>query len=132
MLNGAIPLSHASAGPLNDIVVPVINGKATNRKQLSSIVKIESYQRSGLFFRDETDPDYKGTISAYPTLTEMLVSATEMSEVGKQTMRENAIHVAREKFGRGAFSAKWNKSISKALLIERVRRSNRGKVEQLY
>ncbi|CAI8503234.1 unnamed protein product [Pichia kudriavzevii] len=132
MLNGAIPLSHASAGPLNDIVVPVINGKATNRKQLSSIVKIESYQRSGLFFRDETDPDYKGTISAYPTLTEMLVSATEMSEVGKQTMRENAIHVAREKFGRGAFSAKWNKSISKALFIERVRRSNRGKVEQLY
>jgi alpha-1,2-mannosyltransferase len=133
MLNGAIPLVHASAGPLEDIVIPRINGKVLNRKDLEKISKIEDTENSGLFFKDETDPDFnKSVINTYSTLTEMLLKASTLSQVDKSKIRENAVIVAREKFGKRAFASKWKGYIYDIGLIETERRSNRGKVEQSY
>lgn len=133
MLNGAIPLVHASAGPLEDIVVPFINGHSLTSKELKEHLKINDDERSGLFFKDETDPDFnKANVEIYPTLTEMLLNASSLTEVTKSKIRENAISVAKEKFGRGVFSKRWSEYIIEITDIETKRREARGNVEQLY
>lgn len=134
MLNGAIPLVHASAGPLQDIVIPRVNGEVMSRKQLENVTKINDSERSGLFFQDESDPDFnsKARIRSYPTLSEMLLTASTLTDVEKSVMRENAIVVARTKFGRSAFSTKWNEVVSEVVEIEKERRELRGKVERSY
>lgn len=133
MLNGAIPLVHASAGPLEDIVIPRVDGQALSKEGLQKHLRVEEDEQSGLFFRDETDPDYnKANVKIYPSLTEMLLTASGLTDIAKSKMRENAVCVSREKFGRGAFSAKWDKCISEIITIEKENREKRGNVEQLY
>lgn len=133
MLNGAIPLVHASAGPLEDIVIPRVDGHALGKGESKKHLKVEDDERSGLFFKDETDPDYnKANVETYPTLTDMLLSASGLTDVYKNKMRENAIYVSREKFGRGAFTTKWDKCISEVLATEREHRDKRGTVERVY
>lgn len=133
MLNGAIPLCHASAGPLEDIVVPRINGKVLSRTELKKIVKINDLERSGLFFKDKSDPDFnKAMTDEYPTLTEMLLVASNLNDIEKSKMRENAVYVSREKFGKRAFSKKWTGEIFDIVEMETDRRISRGKVKQSY
>ncbi|GMM47897.1 alpha-1,2-mannosyltransferase [Pichia kluyveri] len=135
MFNGAIPLVHASAGPFEDIVIPRIDGKILSRKERNKTVKLPFNSKSGLFFKDETDPDYNKSITEmekYPTLTEMLLSASVLGEDEKKILRENAIYVSRERFGKGVFPMKWHKYITEIVDIETSRRSVRGKVERLY
>ncbi|KAG0673771.1 asparagine-linked glycosylation protein [Pichia californica] len=132
MLNGAIPLVHASAGPLEDIVVPRVDGHVLTNKEKKEKVKIEETEVSGLFFRDETDPDYKTNAQTYPSLTEMLINASNLSDVSKLKIRENAVYVSREKFGKGVFSRKWGEYTNEIIEIESTLREARGKVEQVY
>lgn len=134
MLNGAIPLVHASAGPLEDIVIPYINNDhSITKKERKEKIKIEETEISGLFFKDITDNDYStNNIENYLNLTEMLIKASKLDEKLKKRIRINAIEVANEKFGKGVFSAKWTQNIYEISKIETERRENRGKVEQAY
>lgn len=133
MLNGAIPLVHASAGPLEDIVIPRVDGHVLDKKERKENLKIEDDEKSGFFFRDETDPDSGlSKVVEYPTLLEMLKLATNLDLVTKRKMRKNAILVAREKFGRGTFSRRWNHYITDIINVEIDRRESRAKVEQVY
>jgi alpha-1,2-mannosyltransferase len=134
MLNGAIPLVHASAGPLEDIVIPRVDGHVLSRKERMDMVKISESANSGFFFKDETDPDFsaQASVERYPTLTETLLKASALSDTLKKQMRENAIAVAREKFGRGAFSKVWTKHIFQISEVENKRREARGRVESAY
>lgn len=132
MLHGQIPLVHASAGPLEDIVIPRINDKAVSHKEAMKLIKIKPEERTGLFFKDKSDPDYDGSILTYPTLSEMLFTATSLDEREKLVMRENCLLNARDKFGRGVFSNKWKEYVKEVTLTEEKVRSQRGKVESAY
>lgn len=132
MLHGQIPLVHASAGPLEDIVIPRINGKAVSNKEMRQITKIEPENRTGLFFKDQSDPDFDGSVLTYPALSEMLLAATSLTNAEKEKMKENAVLVAREKFGRGTFSARWKQYIYEITVIEEKVRNELGKVERVY
>lgn len=127
-LNGAIPLVHASAGPLSDIVIPwdsELNEESTKLEVVKS-------ERSGLFFKDKSDVDFSNGGALYPSLVEIMNEITKMSEADKIRMRENILHVTRKKFGVGAFSRKWTYYISQALALEMEKRETRGKVERVY
>lgn len=132
MLHGEIPLVHASAGPLEDIVVPRIKDKAASYKGATRSVKNNPEERTGLFFKDKNDPDYDGSAVSYPTLSEMLLMATSLSDSEKQVMRTNCLFNAREKFGRGVFSSKWKEYVYEISTIEEKVRSKRGEVERVY
>lgn len=133
MLNGCIPLAHASAGPLEDIIIPRVDGHVLTKKEYKEHFRVLDNEKSGLFFKDETDPDFQhAKVEDYPSLTEMLLTASAMSYSLKTTMRENAIYVAREKFGRGVFSKRWNRCVFDITEIEKERRELRGSVEQVY
>lgn len=127
-LHGSIPLVHASAGPLSDIVVPW----DAQRGKPSTNVLPPALERSGLFFKDPSDPDYAVSPGTYPTLADIMREVTAMPESDKIIMRSNAVQVARRKFGPGAFSRQWTFYMTKALEFELQCREARGKVEKVY
>lgn len=127
-LHGMLPLCHASAGPLEDIVLPWDESTST----ISTKEQMLPEERSGLLFRDETDPDYGAFPAKYPTLLEAMLSISEMNQKDKHRMRSNALNVARHKFGRGVFEAQWNSQLEKTTEIELALRELRDKVERVY
>lgn len=127
-LHGLIPLVHASAGPLTDIVIPW----DCESNDVSSKVEIVKSERSGLFFKDESDPDYLTDGASYPTLTSIMEEVSNMSNEDKIRMRSNVLQIARKKFGVGAFSRQWTFYLSQAAQIELEKRETRGKVERVY
>ena len=93
MACGAIPVVHASAGPLMDIVVD---------------------ESAGFFFLDESDPDIasKGEIlKEYGSLCDVFGKLCRLDpEVGDKISRSN-IKTALEKFSDAKFDESWNKYV---------------------
>lgn len=90
MAAGLIPVVHASAGPLLDIV------KDTDH---------------GFFFKSPRDPDYvKGE---YPPLSEALISAFSLNPTERKEMSLK-VRAAAQKFGDAQFAATWQKELDKS------------------
>ncbi|CCK71631.1 alpha-1,2-mannosyltransferase ALG11 KNAG_0H02170 [Huiozyma naganishii CBS 8797] len=91
---GLIPLVHASAGPLLDIVSPQV----------------------GFFFVDKFDRDYtqeRGT--QYGTLAAAFKSASQLSAQDKHTRSTMGVHDAVTKFSDQTFETQWIEKVLQAL-----------------
>lgn len=132
-LHAMLPICHASAGPLADIVVPY-DVKLNKVKDTTNIVTVSNEEKSGFFFKDESDPDFKSTaiVQTYPQLHEVLLQVTALSPDEKKRIRTNALLVAREKFGNDIFCKEWQHVLREIWSVETSRRELRGKVEALY
>lgn len=91
MAAGLIPVVHASAGPLLDIV------KNTDH---------------GFFFKSARDPDYKK--GEYPSLSEALLSAFSLNPADRKAMSLR-VQAASQKFGDAQFATAWEKEVEKSL-----------------
>ena len=93
MACGAIPVVHASAGPLMDIVVD---------------------ESAGFFFLDESDPDIASrgeSLGKYGSLWDVFGKLCKLDpEVGDKMSRSN-IKTALEKFSDAKFDESWNKYV---------------------
>lgn len=142
---GAIPIVHASAGPLLDIVLPW-NEEPTN----------DWHNNTGFFFKSSTDSDYdasikedkqgwllfktkdNGTTKTFPTfetaLIELFITHPELVAPAQLIeMRQNAAKLVTEKFSDKSFDLAWMKHISAIEPIERLYRElRRGNVERVY
>ncbi|KAG7809324.1 hypothetical protein KL921_003321 [Ogataea angusta] len=122
MLNGAIPIVHASAGPLLDIVLPVENDEVV-------APGTEHATPSGFFFTDPSDPDYKGL---FPSLSEVLIKADRLDKDEATAIRKAGQLVARKKFGMDVFGKEWTQVVALAKKTELEKRQTRNKVEMVY
>ncbi|KAG7925819.1 hypothetical protein KL925_004229 [Ogataea polymorpha] len=122
MLNGAIPIVHASAGPLLDIVLPV---------EKDEVVAPETKHAtpSGFFFADPSDPDYKGL---YPSLNEVLLKADRLDKDEAIAVRKAGQLVAQKKFAKEVFGREWTQVVALAKKFELEKRQSRNKVEMVY
>lgn len=128
MLNGAIPIVHASGGPLLDIVVPIHDGELVSK----DTIKIEDSDKSGFFFQDPSDPDYGSTPEKYKLLSQVFEKATSLSETEKAQYRSNAIAVSDKKFAKHVFQEQWAEEVDSLAYLESAMRDKRDKVTRLY
>lgn len=101
--SGLIPIVHASAGPLLDIVVPWDS-------QLKKQVKDHSIKnRTGFFFKSETDPDYSNfkDKSLYPSLSEAFLEATNLTDEEKLEITSRGKECVLNKFSDATFDKDW-------------------------
>ncbi|CUM52237.1 GDP-Man:Man(3)GlcNAc(2)-PP-Dol alpha-1,2-mannosyltransferase [Debaryomyces fabryi] len=148
MSRGVIPLCHASAGPLLDIVTNW-NNEPTD---------VSWYNNTGFFFKDKSDPDFdlhlqsgadleflqfsdrnnKGSVSTYPTLAKLLdelfmTNPDLVSEDRLQLMRENGVRSVLKKFSNAVFSSRWVEYSNLLSNLERVyREERRTGIEKVY
>lgn len=103
--SGLIPIVHASAGPLLDIVVPW----DSTLKQQSKESKIDN--RTGFFFKSETDPDYASfkDQNIYPSLAECFVQANSLTDDEKLAISSRGKECVLEKFSDETFNKDWIK-----------------------
>lgn len=137
MAKGVIPIVHASAGPLLDIV--------TGSKTDANIAWKNS---SGFFFKSETDPDFQLDIQkdasegyitypdgSYPVLLKLLyeifvnypLTAQQISD-----MRLSCVEAVGEKFSNKQFLTLWAACMNVAEVLERRFRDDRAPVEAVY
>lgn len=118
---GAIPLCHASAGPLLDLATNADGSVADNWKS-----------DSGYFFKCKQDPDFKGDANGeylrfdngtYPTFSQLLSDLED--ETAFDEMRKVGRNLVLEKFSDKAFKQQWNKYIARAEALERVYRDEK-------
>lgn len=126
MAAGLIPLVHASAGPLMDIVVPW-NGKGTAEEY-------NDETRSGFYFKSEQDPDYQDYYKKiFVDLHESILKIEQLNDIEKQEIRTRGREIVNTKFTDLAFKSITDNCIdyiTKLEVFERV--DKREKVEQLY
>lgn len=148
MSRGVIPLCHASAGPLLDIVTNW-NGEPTDASW---------YNNSGFFFKDKSDPDFdlqlqsdasqdflqfsnrgnNDTVQEYPTLYKLLEelfisNPSLISNSRLWEMRENGVKSVLEKFSNTAFVSKWIEYSNKLGDLEiSYREERRNDIEKVY
>lgn len=130
---GVVPVVHASAGPLLDIV--------KHEK-----VALGGENDVGYFFKSTTDPDYvpngevgdllefsiNGQTGRYPTLASLLEKLSHVTEPELESKRAAAIELL-PKFSNQAFEAAWAASVSTLGHLEReFRETKRGDVERVY
>ncbi|KAI5968115.1 ALG11 [Candida margitis] len=140
---GCIPIVHASAGPLLDIVTG-------ERVQ-------DWHNTTGFFFKSFADPDFDPSLQTkednkekylvfeingekmeFPTLEQLLSSlfVTDRSLISDQsleTMRKTGQQLVVDKFSNKIFENKWKKYIEKAEVLEKeYRKERRGKLESVY
>lgn len=128
MALGAIPLVHASAGPLLDL--------ATNR---NGHVASGWSSDSGFFFKCKEDPDFDGEIDGgflkfgdvkYPTFSQLL---TEIQDKDLDEMRKVGRNLVLDKFSDKVFRQTWNKYAGQAEVLERQYREDRREgVHRVY
>lgn len=82
---GLIPLVHASAGPLLDIVT----------------------KETGFFFRDASDPDFKLVKGSYPTLTQLFTQVNDLTNEEKKKRSDLGPILALKKFSDAKFDHDW-------------------------
>lgn len=121
LASGAIPVCHASAGPLLDICKPwnLEKGEESNNEQ----------DNTGFFFTADQDPDYRGN-TKYPPLSEALCTAVESQN--KDEIRERGEQLVLAKFSSHSFQKGWLECLQEAEALEFYKRNNRPKVEKLY
>lgn len=129
--SGVVPIVHASAGPLLDIL---------KTDQVSSTWQNEA----GLFFKSKTDPDFGGDVDGeelvyrtsgqtrlYPELATVLrriyleqnIDLAEKRKVGVELMG---------RFLDAAFAATWSKHVGECALLEAEARKQKDPVEAVY
>ncbi|KAH3670348.1 hypothetical protein WICMUC_004844 [Wickerhamomyces mucosus] len=101
--NGLIPIVHASAGPYLDIVVPWDS-------KLQKQVESTEASRTGFFFKDKSDPDYK---LGFDELNEVFKKIINLSDEEKMEMSKRGQNCVLEKFSNKKFDNEWNRSLSK-------------------
>lgn len=101
LASGLIPLVHASAGPLLDIVVP---WDIVANKQME---QGDSTFKTGFFFTDNSDPDYSPT-KKYPTLAELFNRVCSLTTEEKFAISERGKCCALTKFSDMAFDEAWD------------------------
>ncbi|QBM91085.1 alpha-1,2-mannosyltransferase [Metschnikowia aff. pulcherrima] len=135
---GVVPIVHASAGPLLDIVR--LNEPAKTWKN-----------EVGFFFKSESDPDFtgtrtnnmldftiRGTPSVFPeldTLLEMLFveNREEISDPALQAKRDLGQKLALERFSNSHFALAWKGHIRQVARMEvDYRETRRDKVDMVY
>lgn len=104
MAAGLIPIAHASAGPLLDII------------------GVDS--DFGILFKSPDDPDYTPADSKWPTLSEALTKAFSFSDKEVDKKRIEA-HEKAQKFSDEAFASNWNKAVETLLKLNTIRSNSR-------
>jgi alpha-1,2-mannosyltransferase len=100
MANGLIPVVHASAGPLLDIVVP---WNAKDKKQSDQLNEVT---RTGFFFKSENDSDFNPN-DKYEPLHEVLLKVSELKSEEKLRIVKNGKSLVLEKFSDATFDKEW-------------------------
>ncbi|CCE62804.1 hypothetical protein TPHA_0D01640 [Tetrapisispora phaffii CBS 4417] len=112
---GLIPLVHASAGPLLDIVVP---WDVKNNKE----AKVNNEQtRTGFFFISEEDPDYVKTANdknAYNSLKDIFKQVSELCDTEKFEISKRGKLCVSIKFSDAKFDEDWDKYVMDMLDLE--------------
>lgn len=138
LANGVVPVVHASAGPLLDIV--------TTDNSVSNW-----YNDCGFFFKSETDPDFDGTTSSdgyltfkqgettvnYPTLAQVFekfyISQPELISEASLDAKRSAAAKTIGKFSNDAYDSQWAKYIKQLRELElEFREEKRDKVTRVY
>lgn len=135
---GVVPIVHASAGPLLDI--------------LSKDTPSEGWENEvGFFFKCSEDPDFSGAVkdgeleyisgdkvAKYPTLAELLsrifIKKPELSTDSKLALKRLlARELLREKFSNKIFATKWMEYLRAVSALERTyREDKRDKIDGVY
>lgn len=127
---GVVPIVHASAGPLLDI--------------LSTDTPSKTWENDlGFFFKSEEDPDYSGVKQGdnldffvgdetwtYPTLSALLTklfikSPETISDANLAKKRALAKGILEKKFSSKIFTTKWMEFLRSVAIMERTYRENR-------
>ncbi|SCU89831.1 LAFA_0E21242g1_1 [Lachancea sp. 'fantastica'] len=104
--SGLIPLVHASAGPLLDIVVP------WDSKMNRQVSDYNDSTRTGFFFKDPSDPDFaKQKSKNYKTLRDIFLQVTTLSDEEKHVISKRTKKCVLSKFSDETFSVKWNRML---------------------
>lgn len=107
LASGLIPICHASAGPLLDIVVPW--------DLRSNTQSTDENNRTGFFFRDATDPDFKEKAGKYPDLVEVFAEVSKLTANERKIISERGMSCASSKFSDAKFDHSWNSLLDKFL-----------------
>lgn len=137
-ISGVVPIVHASAGPLLDILS--VNGPSLSWEN-----------SSGFFFKSEHDPDFQGLENEgnlifeiegkpleYPSLHKLLVKLyiehpEKTTEESLELKRIAGMKYVKEKFSNTAFSSRWAESMNAILILEaKFRTEKRDKVCEVY
>lgn len=121
LASGAIPVCHASAGPLLDICRPWNLEKGEESDN--------ALDNTGFFFTANDDLDQHGKRS-YPTLSEALCTAVESQS--KDEIRKRGENLVVTKFSSRSFQKGWFECLKQAEALEFYKRNNRPEVEKLY
>lgn len=111
--SGLIPLVHASAGPLLDIVVPWDTSKTEQ-------VKLNTTEtRTGFFFKDKTDPDFRDSTAdgKYPDLSELFVTATNLTDEEKFSISKRGRECVLFKFSDLKFNQRWTEVLDQVEVL---------------
>ncbi|EDO18293.1 hypothetical protein Kpol_1039p43 [Vanderwaltozyma polyspora DSM 70294] len=108
---GLIPLVHASAGPLLDIVVPW-DLKLDQQAKTSSLDTL-----TGFFFKDPEDPDYETfkTHNTYPRLSDLFDTVSKLTNEEKFNISKRAKACAIIKFSDSKFDKDWVRYVLEVL-----------------
>lgn len=114
--SGLIPLVHASAGPLLDIVVP---WDVDHRRQVR---RNTTETRTGFFFKDVSDPDYNKMRdgSKYPTLCELFITVINLTPQERTAISKRGRECVLHKFSDFKFHQDW------CLVLEQVESGSNG------
>lgn len=114
--SGLIPLVHASAGPLLDIVVP------WDVEHRCQVKRNTTETRTGFFFKDQSDPDYDDLLDAkkYPSLSELFVTVINLTAKEKQKISRRGRECVLHKFSDFKFHQDWS------LVLEQVESGSNG------
>lgn len=137
MARGTIPIVHASAGPLMDIVTSKQDSEVDNW-----------YTESGFFFKSFDDPDLDTSIQEqeengfinyqigdklvrFPTferlLTELYVTSPDLiCEERIEKMRQIGKQIVKEKFSNSIFTDKWIEYVNEIQELSLIYRQERG------
>lgn len=116
MAAGLVPIVHASAGPLVDIVVPWSSKPS------------DTPLPTGLHFLSDTDPDYDSRSTfekqKYPPLAECFATAFAM-DLNEITGYRQRARGRTQMFSDANFEMKWNVRVEQMLKIQELRTANR-------
>lgn len=137
---GVIPVVHASAGPLLDIV-------------LNDQVSSSWYNDLGFFFKSASDPDFDPSLNSddpnslkfkfndkiieYPSLSQLLSTfyienPDLILESNLQLMRSKGSKLMVERFSNKVFSSNWMEYMDNLAVLEKQHRELRGDVEKVH
>ncbi|CAI4050454.1 hypothetical protein N7582_004919 [Saccharomyces uvarum] len=116
MASGLIPIVHASAGPLLDIVMPWSSNANTKndrsqwelQKKYFSTFKDDG-ETTGFFFKEESDPDYNPAKDPlrYPNLSELFMQMTKLDDDCVRVMSARNQQYSLFKFSDLKFDRDW-------------------------